>query len=116
MESNLFGLGILLDYQDRASAKLLKTSQVFNQTRVSAEELVNSVDANMERLNRSAMLGAGLATAGFVVKKAGIGILSTLNEARLASAELETEFARLKFISGAVGEEWESLRKFAIQT
>lgn len=116
MESNFLGLGILLDYQDRASAKMLKTSQVFNQTRASAEELVNTVDANMERLNRSAMLGAGLATAGFMVKKAGIGILGTLNEARLASAELETEFARLKFISGAVGEEWESLRKFAIQT
>ena len=56
MESNFLGLGILLDYQDRASAKMLKTSQVFNQTRASAEELVNSIDANMERLNRSAML------------------------------------------------------------
>lgn len=54
---NLFGLGILLEYQDRASSGLLNTQKVFSQTEQAAQSMVDNVDRQVQRFNQIMMSG-----------------------------------------------------------
>ena len=66
---NLFGIGILLDYQDKASANMLKTQRIFSQTQQTAEQLAEAVEKNNEKFKKLAGISAGVALAGAGLSK-----------------------------------------------
>jgi TP901 family phage tail tape measure protein len=113
---NLFGIGILLDYQDRASAKMLKTQRVFSQTQQTAEQLAEAVEKNNEKFNKLAGMSAGVAMAGVGLQMSGNKVLGVLREAVEESKTFELELADLGIILGATSEEMALLEKRALET
>lgn len=61
---NLFGLGILLDYQDRASNGLMNTQRVFASTERMAQSMVNNIDRQFQRLQNISIAGMSFSQLG----------------------------------------------------
>ena len=113
---NLFGIGILLDYQDRASANMLKTQRIFSQTQQTAEQLAEAVEKNNEKFKKLAGISAGVAMTGEGLRMSGNKILGVLREAIEESKTFELELAELRIILGATSEEMALLEKKALET
>lgn len=113
---NLFGIGILLDYQDRASAKMLKTQRIFGQTQQTAEQLAEAVEKNNEKFKKLAGISAGVALAGAGLKASGGKLLGVLGKAVEETKSFETALVNLKIVSGETEEGMERLKKIAIDT
>mgnify|MGYP001140988423 CR=1 FL=1 len=113
---NLFGIGILLDYQDRASAKMLKTQRIFSQTQQTAEQLAEAVEKNNEKFKKLAGISAGVALAGAGLKASGGKLLGVLGKTVEETKSFETALVNLKIVSGETEEGMERLKKIAIDT
>ena len=113
---NLFGIGILLDYQDRASANMLKTQRIFGQTQQTAEQLAEAVEKNNEKFKKLAGISAGVALAGAGLKASGGKLLGVLGKAVEETKSFETALVNLKIVSGETAEGMERLKKIAIDT
>ena len=113
---NLFGIGILLDYQDRASAKMLKTQRIFSQTQQTAEQLAEAVEKNNEKFKKLAGISSGVALAGAGLKASGGKLLGVLGKAVEETKSFETALVNLKIVSGETEEGMERLKKIAIDT
>ncbi|HOA83702.1 MAG TPA: phage tail tape measure protein, partial [Thermodesulfovibrio thiophilus] len=113
---NLFGIGILLDYQDRASAKMLKTQRIFSQTQQTAEQLAEAVEKNNEKFKKLAGISAGVALAGAGLKASGGKLLGVLGKTVEETKSFETALVNLKIVSGETEEGMERLKKIAIET
>ena len=113
---NLFGIGILLDYQDRASAKMLKTQRIFGQTQQTAEQLAEAVEKNNEKFKKLAGISAGVALSGAGLKASGGKLLGVLGKAVEEAKSFETALVNLKIVSGETEEGMERLKKIAIDT
>ena len=113
---NLFGIGILLDYQDKASANMLKTQRIFGQTQQTAEQLAESVEKNNEKFKKLAGISAGVALAGAGLKASGGKLLGVLGKAVEETKSFETALVNLKIVSGETEEGMERLKKIAIDT
>lgn len=113
---NLFGIGILLDYQDRASANMLKTQRIFSQTQQTAEQLAEAVEKNNEKFKKLAGISAGVALAGAGLKASGGKLLGVLGKAVEETKSFETALVNLKIVSGETAEGMERLKKIAIDT
>ena len=77
---NLFGIGILLDYQDRASAKMLKTQRIFGQTQQTAEQLAEAIEKNNEKFKKLAGISAGVALTGAGLRANGRKAIRCIRE------------------------------------
>ena len=70
---NLFGLGIVIDYKDNATAGLLGTEEAFRKVNDSAEEMVSSMDRKASALNDLAKTGASYIYSGQQMMSMGGG-------------------------------------------
>jgi len=112
--SSLFGLGLVLEYTDNASAGLLGTQRIFNQTRASAQELTTAVNANAQAVG--ALAGAGLGLTMFGAGMMGLGkkVLAPLQAGYNAAKEFQTEMTMVGVVTGETGAELDKLKRIAI--
>lgn len=110
---DLFGMGIQIDYRDNASQGLTQTARVFNETYNSAQNVANGLESKLTSLS---LVSNGVGQVGDTLSRMGGGIMHSLKGATDQATSFQSELNQLKFITGATGEEFEKLRRVAVQT
>ena len=113
---DMFGLGIYINYEDRASEGLKNTSRVFNETQKNAEDMVSNMDKQLKKYTDLARASTAMTIAGVGVAGTGHKILGALSGATKEATSFEKELNQLKFVTGATATEFEELRKVAVRT
>ncbi len=113
---NLFGLGIVIDYQDRASSQMLKTQQIFHQTWQTADQLTKAMDKNAMKYNSLAKASGTLLVGGYALNRVGKSIMGMFSGAAEKSGDLQKEMNSLKFVTQGTAEEMAMFKKVAIDT
>ena len=72
-----FGLGLVLNFTDNATAGMNKVSNTFNLMSQNADAMVSSVEGSLSRLSNMGIIGSTLLQFGDTMQSAGAGILNT---------------------------------------
>ncbi len=110
---DLFGMGIQIDYRDNASQGLSQTAVAFNNVYNSAQHATNGLESKLTSLS---LVSSGVGQVGSTLSRMGEGIMGSLKGATDQATSFQSELNQLKFITGATGEEFERLRRVAVQT
>lgn len=110
---DLFGMGIQIDYRDNASQGLSQTARIFNETYNSAQRTAQGMESKLTQLS---LVSQGVGQVGDTLSRMGSGIMGSLKGATDQATSFQSELNQLKFITGATGEEFERLRRVAVQT
>lgn len=110
---DLFGLGIQIDYQDNASQGLMNTTRIFDEAYNSAQRTAQGLESKLTQLS---VVSQGVGQVGDRISNLGSGIMGSLKGASDEATSFQSELNQLKFVTGATGDEFEKLRRVAIQT
>ena len=77
MGDNLFGLAICIDYEDNATAGLLRTDEAFRRVNDSAEDMVSAMSQKTDAMNELAKTGASYIYSGKEMMNIGGGIINS---------------------------------------
>lgn len=111
----LYGMGILIEYQDRATKGLLNTITAFDRTKVSAERLSKGVALDLGKLEKLTGAGFALTGAGIAVGAAGAGMLGFFNKGLEKAREFEWVMTEVRNVTGASAKTFKDLRSAAIE-
>ena len=78
---NTFGLGLILNFTDNASAGMQRATQTFNEMNRVSDQLVSSSTAVGNSLQTLSIAGYGLSVAGSSLSSAGNSIVSLFTDA-----------------------------------
>lgn len=112
---NIFGMGVVMEVVDNASARLDAIGASFDATKARAEQFVLSANGLNGALSGLAGMSASLTGVGLGFNAVGSSALNQLSTYQQASKSYEKELATLKFTTQATGKEWEALTKKAQQ-
>ena len=111
-----FGLGIIIEYQDKASEGLLNTTRIFNQANMDAEKMSQAIDSNMKKFAELSVVSSNIDKVGSSLSGVGGAITGALGKTVKESTSMQKELQTLQFTSGKTGEAFEELRRVAVQT
>ena len=113
---DLFGLGIYINYEDKASTGLMRTSASFENARRTAMGMVGSMNEMSEKMAHLSMVSQGVYRVGDTLSSIGRGVMGALKGCTNEATSFQSELQQLKFITGTTGAEFERLRRVAVQT
>lgn len=85
---DLFGLGILLEFRDRATPQLMNASRLFQQLRQNAQDLDSAMNSAMEQINASASACSSYIYSGKQIISVGTGMANVFKN--MASSVIST--------------------------
>lgn len=110
------GMGLLIEYQDRATTGLNNTRNAFNSFNQTIDQTVEKSDKVLNSLGNLARHSAELVAGGFGLHKIGSKITSNLNGLVNEAKSYEKEMTNLKFVARASKEEMELFNRTAIKS
>jgi TP901 family phage tail tape measure protein len=115
---DLFGLSIVLDFQDRMSSGMMNANRVFNTTRTNAQQTVRAIDQNAVAYERLGMTGMQTSIAGYGMIKAGTSVLGWLGQSVNEASSFEKELKILQNTAGMTDAQFKKwgASNFAIKT
>lgn len=96
-----FGLGLVLNFTDNATAGINKVSNTFNLMSQNADAMVSSVEGSLSRLSNMGIIGSTLMQFGDTMQSAGAGILNTYEKIgnKITSIGMDMYSARAQLTS-----------------
>ena len=96
-----FGLGLVLNFTDNATAGMNKVSNTFNLMSQNADAMVSSVEGSLSRLSNMGIIGSTLMQFGDTMQSAGAGILNTYEKIgnKITSIGMDMYSARAQLTS-----------------
>lgn len=114
--NELFGLGIVLEYTDKATSGLLNTQRVFSQMTTTTEQAIQRIQDNMQGYTQLSIIGSSVSSVGNTIADMGSSVIGAFSNMTEEAKNLDKELSILKFTSGLTGDAFEELRQKAMQT
>lgn len=102
-----FGLGLVLNFTDNATAGMNKASNTFNLMSRNADAMATSVEGSMGRLSNMGIVGTTLMQFGSTMQSAGAGVINTYERIgkKITDVGMEMYSARAQLTSLYGGED-----------